>query len=93
MSPNEAEKLARDIVKKKMSVKDLTTISTQDKPKNKNKNKDKDTDLLNIEREMSEQFGHKIEIETKNKKSGKVSITYKTLDELDTIINKIKNKQ
>ena len=93
MSPNEAEKLARDIVKKKMSVKDLTTISTQDKPKIKNKNKDKDTDLLNIEREMSEQFGHKIEIETKNKKSGKVSITYKTLDELDTIINKIKNKQ
>ena len=40
----------------------------------------------------SELFGHKIEIETKNKKAGKVSITYKTLDELDNIINKIKNK-
>ena len=42
---------------------------------------------------MSELFGHKIEIETKNKRRGKVSITYKTLDELDNIINKIKNKQ
>ena len=42
---------------------------------------------------MSESFGHRIEIETKNKKSGKVSITYKTLDELDNIISKIKNKQ
>ena len=42
---------------------------------------------------MSESFGHKIEIETKNKKSGKVSISYMSLDELDNIITKIKNKQ
>jgi hypothetical protein len=41
---------------------------------------------------MSENFGHKIEIETKNKNSGKVSITYNTLDELDNIISKMKNK-
>ena len=41
---------------------------------------------------MSELFGHKIEIETKNKKAGKVSITYKSLDELESIISKIKNK-
>ena len=56
------------------------------------KTKAKDTDLLNIEKEMSELFGHKIEIETKNKKAGKVSISYKTLDELDNIISKLKNK-
>ena len=48
--------------------------------------------MLNIEKEMSELFGHKIEIETKNKKAGKVSISYKTLDELDNIISKLKNK-
>ena len=41
---------------------------------------------------MSELFGHKIEIETKNKKAGKVSITYKSLEELESIISKIKNK-
>ena len=46
--------------------------------------------MLNIEKEMSELFGHKIEIETKNKKSGKVNIFYKSLDELDSIISKIK---
>ena len=63
-----------------------SNISTPNKPKSKSRAKD--TDLLNIEREMSELFGHKIEIETKNKKAGKVSITYKTLDELDNIINK-----
>ena len=87
----EAEKLAQKIVSQKISVKDLSNISTPNKPKLKSKVKG--TDLLNIEKEMSELFGHKIEIETKNKKAGKVSISYKTLDELDNIISKLKNKQ
>ena len=90
MSPGEAETTAKKIVNEKISVKDLSNTSTPKKTKTKNKTKD--TDLLNIEKEMSELFGHKIEIETKNKKAGKVSISYKTLDELDTIISKIKNK-
>ena len=90
MTPSEAEKIAKKIVNEKISVKELSNISTPNKAKSKPRAKD--TDLLNIEREMSELFGHKIEIETKNKKAGKVSITYKTLDELDNIINKIKNK-
>ena len=91
ISPEEAEKLAQKIVSQKISVKDLSNISTPNKLKLKIK--EKDTDLLNIEKEMSELFGHKIEIETKNKKAGKVSISYKTLDELDNIISKLKNKQ
>ena len=90
MSPGEAETTAKKIVNEKISVKDLSNISTPKKTKTKNKTKD--TDLLNIEKEMSELFGHKIEIETKNKKAGKVSVSYKTLDELDSIISKIKNK-
>ena len=90
MSPGEAETTAKKIVNEKISVKDLSNISTPKKTKTKNNTKD--TDLLNIEKEMSELFGHKIEIETKNKKAGKVSISYKTLDELDSIISKIKNK-
>ena len=91
ISSEEAEKLAQKIVSQKISVKDLSNISTPNKLKLKTK--EKDTDLLNIEKEMSELFGHKIEIETKNKKAGKVSISYKTLDELDSIISKLKNKQ
>jgi ParB family chromosome partitioning protein len=47
--------------------------------------------VLNIEQEMSEAFGHKIEIEVKNKKKGKVNIFYTTSDELETIISKIKS--
>ena len=69
MTPSEAEKIAKKIVNEKISVKELSNISTPNKPKSKSKAKD--TDLLNIEREMSELFGHKIEIETKNKKAEK----------------------
>ena len=40
---------------------------------------------------MSEAFGHKVEIEAKNKKSGKLNIFYKSPDELEAIISKLKN--
>ena len=90
LDTQEALKAAENIIKNKLTVKDLSRLS---KPRNNRKNtnnKTKNSDILNIELEMSEGFGHKIEIETKNKKSGKVNIFYKTLDELDTIISKLK---
>ena len=93
MSPDDAEIAAKKIIKEKLSVKDLSSLTSKKTTNKTNKIKTKDTDILNIEREMSESFGHRVEIETKNKKSGKVSITYKTLNELDNIISKIKNKQ
>ena len=91
MSADDAEKAANNIIKNKLSVKELSGISTSKKTTPKNIKKTKDTDLLNVEVEMSEGFGHKVEIEAKNKKSGKVIITYNTSDELETIISKLKN--
>ena len=93
MESREAEETAKKIIKNKLSIKDLSGITSK-KTTNKNtKQKTKETDILNVERDMSESFGHKIEIDTKNKKAGRVSIFYNTLDELDTIIQKLKNKQ
>jgi len=92
MSHQEAEKIAKKITKDSLSIKELSYLISNNTKNKTTKIKTKNTDLLNIEKEMSESFGHKIEIETKNKKSGKVSISYSTLDELDNIILKIKNK-
>jgi len=91
MSADDAEKAANNIIKNKLSVKELSGISASKKTIPKSIKKTKDTDLLNVEVEMSEGFGHKVEIEAKNKKSGKVIITYNTSDELETIISKLKN--
>ena len=87
MSAKEAEQAANEIVKNKLTIKDISPKKT--KPKNQNKTKTRD--LLNIEEEMSVAFGHKVEIETKTKSTGKVSINYKTKDELENIISKIIN--
>ena len=92
LSPEEAERIAIKTTKESLSIKDLNSLVSKKTRNKKQKNKVKDTDLLNIEREMSESFGHKVEIETKNKNSGRVLINYKSLDELDNIISKIKNK-
>lgn len=89
MSPLEAEKAADNIIKNKLTVKDLTGITSK-KINKKRSVQAKDRDLLIVEEEMSENFGHKVEIEAKNKKSGKVVINYNTKDELESIISKLK---
>lgn len=90
MDPLEAEKAANNIVKNKLTVKDLAGLPSK-KTNKKIQTKTKDRDLLIVEEEMSENFGHKVEIEAKNKKSGKVVINYNTKDELESIISKLKN--
>ena len=92
MEPKEAEEAAKKIVKNNLSIKDFSNINSKKATNKRIIPTSKDTDLLNVEREMSETFGHKIEIDTKNNKAGKVSIFYNTLDELDSIIQKLKNK-
>ena len=89
LDPKEAEAAADNIIKNKLTVKDLSNISQKKKGSTTPTKKNKDTDLLNIEQEMSDAFGHKVEIEAKNKKNGKVVITYNTSDELENIIAKL----
>ena len=92
LDEQEAIKAAENIIKNKLTVKDLSNQSSTKKKNNLKTKTTKDTDLLIVEKEMSEGFGHKIEIEAKSKKTGKVVITYNTADELENIIAKLKNK-
>lgn len=92
LDEQEVIKAAENIVKNKLTVKDLSNQSSTKKKNNLKTKTTKDTDLLIVEQEMSEGFGHRVEIEAKNKKTGKVVITYNTADELENIIAKLKNK-
>jgi len=89
LDTKEAEQAAENIVKNKLTVRDLSKTSNTNK-KNK-QTKEKQTDVLLIEQEMSDSFGHQISIEAKNKQKGVVQISYKTSDKLETIISKILN--
>ena len=89
LEPKDAEEAAVNIIKNKLTVKDLSNLSRKKKGNINPTKKQKDTDLLNIEQEMSDAFGHKVEIDAKNKKNGKVVISYSTSDELENIISKL----
>ena len=90
MEPKDAEIAAENIIKNKLTVKDLSESS-----KNQKKGvlkKEKQTDVLLIEQEMSQAFGHQVTVEAKTKQKGSLQISYKTSDELETIISKILSK-
>ena len=89
LEPKDAEEAAANIIKNKLTVKDLSNLSRKKKGNINPTKKQKDTDLLNIEQEMSDAFGHKVEIDAKNKKNGKVVISYSTSNELENIISKL----
>lgn len=88
LDAKEAEIAADNIIKNKLTVKALSEAS-KSKTKTTKTKKQKQTDILLIEQDMSESFGHQISIEAKNKQKGSVQISYKTSDELETIISKI----
>ena len=87
LDTTKAEKLAEAISQKKLTVRQAEALLKPAKKTSKIKAKDRDT--LNIEDEISGNFGHKTEIDTKTTKTGKVSIFYHSSDELETIIQKL----
>ena len=87
LDTTKAEQLAEAISQKKLTVRQAEALLKPAKKTTKTKEKDRDT--LNIEDEISGNFGHKTEIDTKTTKTGKVSIFYHSPDELETIIQKL----
>lgn len=87
MEPKDAEELAEKIVSLGMTVKDAAK-STQSKTR-KSTSKIKNRDLLNIEEELSENIGHKTQIDQQTQSKGKISISYSSKDERESIINKL----
>jgi len=87
MDPKEAEELAKKIVSLGMTVKDAAGSSKPQskKPTTKTKNRD----LLNIEEELSENLGHKTEIEQQSSSKGKISISFSSKEERESIIGKL----
>ena len=87
LETTKSEQLAEVISQKRLTVRQAEALLKPVKKTTKTKEKDRDT--LNIEDEISGNFGHKTEIETKTTKTGKVSIFNHSPDELETIIQKL----
>lgn len=87
--PN-ATQLARQIIEKKLSVRDTEKLAKQGEPtarKSVSSKTEKDADTLQIEAELAAQIGMPVRIDHKaNQSSGTVSIQYKSLEQLDDLL-------
>lgn len=85
--------LARDIVKRKLSVREVEGLVSKEnittKPKEHADKKDPNT--KQVEREISEAIGARTEIIIRKKGGGKLTINFNSPDHLQGILEKIKN--
>ena len=87
LSPDEQSRILREAVKKNLSVRAVENLA---KPNSETQSKNKDPDTAILERQLSESLGARINIKH-SKSGGVISIKYSTMNELQGIIEKIRN--
>ena len=89
--PN-AKVLAKEIINKKLSVRETEKNTSQYKKNKKNK-KFKDPNIVDLEKELSEKIGLKTSIHFNQEgSSGSLTLFYSDLDQLDDIMKRLKKQ-
>ena len=83
--------IANKIIEKKLSVRQSEKFVKIFKPKKKNLSNSKDLNIKDLEMSISSKIGLKIDIQNKKNNKGRISIEYKDLDQLNKIIEILKN--
>ena len=83
--------LAEKIVKKKLSVRQAESLVRLIKNGNKKIHYSRDPNTVATERELSDKIGMRVYLSNKKNNSGKLTFEYKGIDQLDRLINIIKN--
>ena len=83
--------LAEKIVKKKLSVRQTESLVRLIKNGNKKIHYSRDPNTVATERELSDKIGMRVYLSNKKNNSGKLTFEYKGIDQLDRLINIIKN--
>ncbi len=84
--PN-ASSIAEEIVAKKLSARSIENIK-----KNKSKSFTIDPNIFDAQRDIERSIGLKVTIQNKKNNSGKLTIEYKNLDQLELLSTLLKNK-
>ena len=87
LSPEEQSKILKEAVRRSLSVRAVENLA---KPDCKTQSKNKDPDTAILERQLSDSLGAKINIKS-GKRGGVISIKYATMNELQGIIEKMRN--
>ena len=98
ITAKEPEVLAKQVVAKGLSVRETERLANElsDKPKKKKSagsvKTGKDADTLALESDLSNTLGMAVSIDSKDGKSGKVSISFKNLDQLDSLLKVLSDR-
>ncbi|MGD9866709.1 MAG: ParB/RepB/Spo0J family partition protein [Hyphomicrobiales bacterium] len=85
---DDAEKLAREIVRRELNVRDVEALVRDSAPKRKgkaSKGKSKDADTRALESELSNTLGLKVEIRPGRGETGELRVRYRTLEQLEEV--------
>ena len=82
--------LAKKIISKKLSVRQTENLVRVIKSKDKFSNKRKDVNILSLEDELSNKIGMRVFINNKRNNKGTISLEYKAIDQLDRLVEIIK---
>ena len=81
---------AKEIIQKKLSVRDVEKITSKFK-KNKKTSTGKDPNILDLEKELSDKIGLRTSIQfNDNGSSGSLTLYYSDLNQLDEIMKRLK---
>ena len=83
--------IAEKIVKKKLSVRQTENLVRLLKNGGKKAKISKDPNIISTENELTEKIGMRVSLNSKKDKSGTLTFEYKGFDQLDRLINIIKN--
>ena len=87
-----AELLVDKIIKKKLSVRQAETLARLTKNKPLKIKSSKDANIIDMENQISSKIGMKVNINNKRNNSGTLTFEYKDIDQLDRIVQVIKDK-
>ena len=88
---NNSVDIAKKIIQKKLSVRQAEVLARQFRNKKFKLVHKKDSNILDLQKTLEEKTGLNISILNKKSNSGTITFEYKDLDQLDRIINTIKN--
>ena len=88
---NNSLDIAKKIVEKKLSVRQAEVLVRQIRNKKFKLIYKKDPNILNLQKDLEEKIGLTVTLANKKNNSGKITFEYRDLEQLDRIINAIKN--
>tara|TARA_Y100000816_G_C26087932_1_gene574403 strand:+ start:22 stop:873 length:852 start_codon:yes stop_codon:yes gene_type:complete len=82
--------LAKKIISKKLSVRQAENLVRLMKSNSNNPTKKKDPNIVSLEKELTDKIGMRVFVKNKRNNSGTISLEYKGADQLDRLVEVIK---